>query len=317
MHPGVAACAAAKQVLSWKAEGSDGGVSVMTDRGTYKADKLILAAGAWMDQLVPELQVCVGGDSSKAVWSRSSMEACADWGFELRSGLPTSVNNRVQGCALHIHVHIQRAAPRPAATKEQLHCAGAGDGGGAIEPRSCTCARCRAGPCHARQGHGWLVWGAASPARPLHSWSAAGVHGARWRPDVLWVPRVWVPARWVELVACGFTIGGLLCRRVVEAACGMRPIQSHCNQQVQCGDAARLPGKHPHAPAGLKAGVMVHGQQTRQDPDQQDRGMRQEEEAVLRSYLQRYMPGGREAAVAGLVGCSQGLPAPSLPVKWQ
>jgi hypothetical protein len=35
----------------------DGLVEVGTDRGTYRTEKLVLAAGAWMDQLVPELKV--------------------------------------------------------------------------------------------------------------------------------------------------------------------------------------------------------------------------------------------------------------------
>jgi len=49
------------QVLSWEALGSDSGVRIVTDKGTYEADKLVLSAGAWMPKLVPELQV--GGDS--------------------------------------------------------------------------------------------------------------------------------------------------------------------------------------------------------------------------------------------------------------
>lgn len=35
----------------------DGLVEVCTDKGTYRAEKLVLAGGAWMDQLVPELKV--------------------------------------------------------------------------------------------------------------------------------------------------------------------------------------------------------------------------------------------------------------------
>lgn len=35
----------------------DGLVEVETDKGTYRAERLVLSAGAWMDQLVPELQV--------------------------------------------------------------------------------------------------------------------------------------------------------------------------------------------------------------------------------------------------------------------
>lgn len=45
------------QVLAWRPL-SDGGVEVTTDKGAYTADKLVLAGGAWMEQLVPELKVC-------------------------------------------------------------------------------------------------------------------------------------------------------------------------------------------------------------------------------------------------------------------
>ena len=46
-----------EKVLGWRATGAKGsGVAVTTDKGTYHADRLVLAAGAWMPQLVPELQ---------------------------------------------------------------------------------------------------------------------------------------------------------------------------------------------------------------------------------------------------------------------
>jgi sarcosine oxidase len=49
-------CAAGEAVQGWTVL-PDGLVEVATDRGTYRAERLVLAAGAWMDQLVPELQV--------------------------------------------------------------------------------------------------------------------------------------------------------------------------------------------------------------------------------------------------------------------
>ena len=44
-----------EQVLSWHAEAD--GVVVRSDKGEYRARKLVLAGGSWMPQLVPELQV--------------------------------------------------------------------------------------------------------------------------------------------------------------------------------------------------------------------------------------------------------------------
>ena len=44
-------------VVSWQASESSGVVTVVTNKGRYTAKHLILAAGAWNSQLVPELQV--------------------------------------------------------------------------------------------------------------------------------------------------------------------------------------------------------------------------------------------------------------------
>lgn len=45
----------------------DGLVEVGTDRGTYRTEKLVLAGGAWMDKLVPELRgLCVPGRATVA-----------------------------------------------------------------------------------------------------------------------------------------------------------------------------------------------------------------------------------------------------------
>lgn len=66
----------------------DGLVEVGTDRGTYRTEKLVLAGGAWMDKLVPELRgLCVPGratvawmqvrfDCTSAVWIRG-VSGCA------------------------------------------------------------------------------------------------------------------------------------------------------------------------------------------------------------------------------------------------
>jgi sarcosine oxidase len=45
-----------EKVLRWQVL-STGQVEVTTDKDTYRASKLVLTAGAWMSQLVPELQV--------------------------------------------------------------------------------------------------------------------------------------------------------------------------------------------------------------------------------------------------------------------
>ncbi|MFC7156812.1 N-methyl-L-tryptophan oxidase [Halomarina halobia] len=45
---------ARERVADW-AETADGGVRVETDRGTYRADRLVLAAGAWNDKFADEL----------------------------------------------------------------------------------------------------------------------------------------------------------------------------------------------------------------------------------------------------------------------
>lgn len=42
-------------VQSWQPEGK--GVVVRTAKGVYSADKLVLTAGAWLPEIVPQLQV--------------------------------------------------------------------------------------------------------------------------------------------------------------------------------------------------------------------------------------------------------------------
>jgi len=54
-------------IVSW-APTADGGVRVKTEKGEYKARKLVLTAGSWMPQLVPGLQVklsCQGVEYGK------------------------------------------------------------------------------------------------------------------------------------------------------------------------------------------------------------------------------------------------------------
>ena len=46
-----------EKVESWEVDASSGAVTVFTDRGQYTASKLVLTAGAWMPDIMPELQV--------------------------------------------------------------------------------------------------------------------------------------------------------------------------------------------------------------------------------------------------------------------
>ena len=53
-------------VLGWKAEG--GGVMVTTGRDTYRAARLVLAAGAWTSRLLPELSLPLSVERVVQVW---------------------------------------------------------------------------------------------------------------------------------------------------------------------------------------------------------------------------------------------------------
>ena len=46
-----------EKVKSWKVDPSSGIVTVFTDKEQYTAGKLVLTAGAWMPDIMPELQV--------------------------------------------------------------------------------------------------------------------------------------------------------------------------------------------------------------------------------------------------------------------
>ena len=47
---------ARERVLGWEARADDDGVVVVTDKGRYEAEHLVLAAGAWMGELAPSLK---------------------------------------------------------------------------------------------------------------------------------------------------------------------------------------------------------------------------------------------------------------------
>lgn len=59
-----------ERVLSWRADGS--GVVVETDRGRYNGARLVIAAGAWMPQLVPELATVLEIERQVLMWFEPS-----------------------------------------------------------------------------------------------------------------------------------------------------------------------------------------------------------------------------------------------------
>ena len=46
-----------ESVLTWSQDAASGVMRVVTDKGEYTADRLIMTAGAWMGELVKPLQV--------------------------------------------------------------------------------------------------------------------------------------------------------------------------------------------------------------------------------------------------------------------
>ena len=48
---------APEKVETWKVDDTTGIVTVFTDRGQYTARRLVLTAGSWMPDIMPELQV--------------------------------------------------------------------------------------------------------------------------------------------------------------------------------------------------------------------------------------------------------------------
>lgn len=66
-----------ERVRGWAADGS--GVRVTTDRGTHRADRLVIAAGAWNAQLLPQLAPHLGVRRVPLFWfePRAEQEALA------------------------------------------------------------------------------------------------------------------------------------------------------------------------------------------------------------------------------------------------
>ncbi len=62
-----------ERVTGWKANGS--GLSVTTDKGTYDADRIVVAAGAWLPKLAPELALPLSIERNVVMWFRPEMSA--------------------------------------------------------------------------------------------------------------------------------------------------------------------------------------------------------------------------------------------------
>jgi sarcosine oxidase len=55
-----------ERVTGWKSDGS--GVSVTTNHATYRADRLVIAAGAWLPKLAPELNLPLSVERNVQFW---------------------------------------------------------------------------------------------------------------------------------------------------------------------------------------------------------------------------------------------------------
>ncbi|MGI4801621.1 MAG: N-methyl-L-tryptophan oxidase [Janthinobacterium lividum] len=61
---------AREQVLGWEASGSGEGVVVCTDKGTYRAARLVLCAGPWMADLLPLLDGIAVPERQVLIWTQ-------------------------------------------------------------------------------------------------------------------------------------------------------------------------------------------------------------------------------------------------------
>jgi sarcosine oxidase len=57
-----------ERVIEWRAEGS--GVEVRTDRDTYRADRLVITAGAWAAHVVPRLKSLAVPERQVMIWTQ-------------------------------------------------------------------------------------------------------------------------------------------------------------------------------------------------------------------------------------------------------
>ena len=61
---------ARERVLGWDASGTGEGVTVRTDKGSYRAARLVLCAGPWMADLVPLLDGVAVPERQVLIWTR-------------------------------------------------------------------------------------------------------------------------------------------------------------------------------------------------------------------------------------------------------
>ncbi len=68
-----------EQVISWEAKAN--GVEVRTDRGVYRAEKLVIAAGAWSSKLIPELEQAAIPERQVLGWFQPCAEVVRAFAF--------------------------------------------------------------------------------------------------------------------------------------------------------------------------------------------------------------------------------------------
>jgi sarcosine oxidase len=80
-----------EEVRSWRA--GDNGVSVMTDRATYEADKLVITAGAWAGQLLADLHIPFEVRRKPLLWFQTRDDT-----YRVDRGCPAFFYELPEGC---------------------------------------------------------------------------------------------------------------------------------------------------------------------------------------------------------------------------
>jgi sarcosine oxidase len=62
-----------ERATAWRGDGD--GVEVTTDAGTYRADRLVIAAGAWLPKLTPELRLPLAVERNPLFWFEPKADA--------------------------------------------------------------------------------------------------------------------------------------------------------------------------------------------------------------------------------------------------
>ncbi len=66
-----------ERVVAWQSAGAAGGVQVTTDHGSYAADRLVLAVGAWLPHLAPDLNLPLQVERNVPFWFEPSGDPAA------------------------------------------------------------------------------------------------------------------------------------------------------------------------------------------------------------------------------------------------